>query len=125
MLLVRCRPAKELVHEPLALRGRPLPGGRADHGEGGVNLGNRQCGILSRQPRVLKGRPADPDLPLRQFTGQVSDDDRHLIGTGRPQGRDKGLDLAQPRARRAHLPRHQGNLRQQHPAIVPLRFQPC
>ena len=48
---------------------------------------NPSCGAGPGGPaqNLPQGRPADPDLPLRQLSGQVPDRDRHLQRPGRTQ----------------------------------------
>ena len=91
-------PAEQLTDQGPPRRRRPLPGHRADRREGRVHLGQAQCRRGRGREPVLRcwpggtgpqnlpqGRPADPDLPLRQLSGQVPDRDRHLQRPGRTQ----------------------------------------
>jgi hypothetical protein len=103
-------PAEQLADQRLPRGRRPLAGDRADRGEPGVHLAQRQRGGGRRGEPAPQRSPSHADLPLRQFPGQVRDGDRHLERPGLAQHGRKRLDLGEPGARRGHGPRHPGNL---------------
>jgi hypothetical protein len=112
-------PAKQLADQRLPRGRRARARDRADGGKAGVHLAKGQGRDGRRRETAPQRGPADADLPLRQFAGQVRDGNRHLERPGLAQRRRERLDLGEPGAGRSHGPRHFGDLSKQHAFILP------
>ncbi|CAM5602702.1 hypothetical protein SVIOM342S_00311 [Streptomyces violaceorubidus] len=117
LLVLRGR-AHQLADQPGPLGLRTGAGDRAEPGEPGVRVPHGQRRGIGRRDRAAQHLPADADPALREPSGQIRDDDRHVCRLRLAEQLREQDGLAGPRRRGGDLPGHLGQPGKQHAVMV-------